>query len=137
MRHRVGIPPLGQHRDRDDATNLFAEPILLTDSVHDLAQERRIIDFAAGAQIARVLAAALQNIATKPLDLVSGHLAKILVERFAGFELRRIDQDRVGAGEPIPVLIVVTEEGKAAVFQGGRSVVILAVEAGDVPEMYL
>ena len=35
----VGVPALGQHRDRDDAADVLAEPARLADRVHDLAQE--------------------------------------------------------------------------------------------------
>ena len=34
----VGVPALGQHRHRDDATDLLAEASLAPDRVHDLAQ---------------------------------------------------------------------------------------------------
>ena len=39
MRHRVRVPALRQHRDRDDATDLLSEPAGLADRVHDLAKE--------------------------------------------------------------------------------------------------
>ena len=35
----VRVPALGQHRDRDDAADLLAEPALLADRVHDLAEQ--------------------------------------------------------------------------------------------------
>ena len=43
VRDSVGIPALGQHRDRNDATYVFAQFSRLADSVHDLAQEVLIV----------------------------------------------------------------------------------------------
>ena len=35
----VGVPPLGEHRDRDDAADRLAELARLADGVHHLAQQ--------------------------------------------------------------------------------------------------
>ena len=70
------------------------------------------------------VAGALDDLAAEPLDLVRRHLAEVLVERLAGFELRAVDQDRVRAGEPVAVIVVVAEQLEAAVFERRRAVVV-------------
>ena len=35
----VGVPAFGEHGDRDDAADRVAEPAVLADGVHDLAQQ--------------------------------------------------------------------------------------------------
>ncbi len=40
----VGVPALGEHRDRDDAADRLAEPARLADGVHDLAQQLLVGD---------------------------------------------------------------------------------------------
>ena len=39
VRHGVGVPALGEHRDGDDALDLLAELARLADGVHHLAQQ--------------------------------------------------------------------------------------------------
>ena len=51
MSDGVGIPSLGQHRDGDDATNLFPELAWLADGVHHFAEEvfvGELVDVGAG-----------------------------------------------------------------------------------------
>ena len=49
MRDRQTIPPFAQHRDRDDAFDLFAEFARFADRVHHLAQHLCIFGLFAGA----------------------------------------------------------------------------------------
>jgi hypothetical protein len=128
MGDRVRVPAFGQHRDRDDAADLLAELALLADGVHDLAQERRIVDRLGRADVA----CALNDIAAEPLDLIASHLAEIFVECLAGFKLRAVDQDRIGAGNAVAVVIVVAELLKAAILKRGRSILVLAMKARNV-----
>ena len=44
VRDGVGVPALGQHRDRDDAADRAAKPAVLADRVHDLAQQLLVGD---------------------------------------------------------------------------------------------
>ena len=81
---------------------------------------------------ARGIAGALDDLAAEALDLVGRHAAEVVVQRFAGFELLAVDQQRVRAGKRIAVLVEVAEQRQAAVFERCRAVFVLAVEAGDV-----
>ena len=105
----------------------LAEAVLLADGVHHLAQQVLVGDVLAGPHVA----GALDDLAAEALDLVRGHVAEVLVERLAGFELFGVDQQRARPGQPVAVLVVVPEERKAPVLQRRRAVVVLAVEAGD------
>ena len=40
----VGVPAFGEHGDRDDAADLFAELAFLADGVHDFAEEVLVLD---------------------------------------------------------------------------------------------
>ena len=71
----------------------LAELARLADRVHDLAQQVLVGDVLAGAAVA----GALDDLAPEALDLVGGHVAEVVVERIAGFELLAVDQQRVGA----------------------------------------
>jgi hypothetical protein len=83
---RVGIPPFGQHRDRDDAANGAAKLSGLADGAHDFAEQFLVSDVVAGMGVTR----ALYDLATEALDLVGRHAAEIIVERIAGFGRRRV-----------------------------------------------
>ena len=78
------------------------------------------------------VAGALDHLAPEPLDFIGGHVAEILVERFARFKLRAVDQDCIGAGDAVAEVVVVAEQGKTAVLQRRRPVVIFAMEPRDV-----
>ncbi len=110
----IGVPAFGEHRDRDDAADRAAKLAGLADGVHDLAQQLLIGDVLAGAGIA----GALDDLAAKPLDLVGGHPAEIVIQGIAGFELLAIDQQGIGAGERVAGgLVEVAKEGQAAVLE--------------------
>ena len=67
---------------------------------------------------ARGVAAALDDLAAKALDLVGGHAAEVVVERVAGFELLAVDEQRVGARERIACrLVEIAEQREAAVVR--------------------
>ena len=100
----VGVPALRQHGNGNDAADLLPKPVLLTDRVHHFTEKFGIRDFA-------IIAGAgpLNFLALELLDFERGHLAKILVERPAGLDLVTVDQERVGAGKAIAVLVEVPE----------------------------
>ncbi len=124
----VGIPSLGEHRDRDDAADRTAKLAGLADGVHDLAEQFLIGDVLAGAGIA----GALDNFAAKALDFVGSHAAKIVVERIARFELLAVDEQRVRARQRIAGgFVEIAEQGEASILQRRGAVFVLAVEAGD------
>jgi hypothetical protein len=49
MGHGAGVPPFGEHRNREYAAHLLAEPAWLPDGIHDLAQQVFIRDLFGGA----------------------------------------------------------------------------------------
>ena len=106
----------------------LAEPALLADGVHDLAQQVLVGDVLG----LLAVAGALDDLAAEPFDLVGRHAAEVVVEGFAGFELLAVDQQRARAGQRVAVLVEVAEEFQAAVLKRGRSVFVLPEEAGDV-----
>ncbi|WP_349627595.1 hypothetical protein [Rhodopseudomonas sp. BR0G17] len=106
MGHGVGVPPLGQHRDRDDAADLFAEPADAADSVHHLTQQFAFADFALGA--ARPLTVC--EFTLELLNLGTGGVAKPLVQRIPGLDLPGVDQKRSWPRQPHAVLVVVAEQ---------------------------
>jgi hypothetical protein len=125
---RIGIPSLGDHRDGYDATNGAAELPGLTDRVHDLAEKLLICDFVAGTGIA----GPLYNFTAEVFNFVGSHAAKIFIERIARFELLAVDENRIRAGERISGdLVKIAEEREASVLQGGGTVIVFAMEAGD------
>src|SRR5690349_5764908 len=90
MRDGVGVPTLGQHRNRDDAADRFAELPRLADRVHDFAQQLLVGDVLTGPDVAR----ARDDLAAEPFNLVPRHITKIFVERLPRFELLTVDQQR-------------------------------------------
>ena len=109
----VGVPALGEHRDRDDAADLLAEPAGLADGVHHLAQQVLVGDVLG----LLAVAGALDDLAPEALDLVGGHGAEVVVQRLAGFELLAVDQQGVGRAERVAVLVEVAEQREAPVLQ--------------------
>ena len=107
----VGVPALGEHRDRDDAADGAAELAGLADGVHDLAEQFLVGDVVAGAGIA----GALDDLAAEALDLVGGHAAEVVVERVAGFELLAVDEQRVRARQRVAGGFVEVAEQRAGV----------------------
>jgi hypothetical protein len=130
VRDRVRVPPLGQHRDRDDAAGPPAEAILLAYGVHHLAQEVLVGEVLG----LLAVAGALDDLAAEALDLVRGGLPEAVVERLARVELLAVDQQRVRARQRVAVLVVVREEAELALERGRRDAVfpLGVVEARDV-----
>ena len=62
----VGVPTFREHGDRDDAADRFAEPALLADGVHDLAEQFLIGDVFG----LLAVAGALDDLAAEAVDLV-------------------------------------------------------------------
>ena len=50
----------------------------------------------------------------------------------SGFELLAVDEEGARAGERVSVLVEVSEQRQAALFEGGGPVLVLALEPGDV-----
>jgi hypothetical protein len=106
---RVGVPAFGEHRDRHHAADRAAELPGLADGVHDLAQQFLVGEVLAGAGVA----GALDDLAAEALDLVGGHVAELVVQRVAGFELLAVDQQGVGARQRIAGgFVEVAEQGR-------------------------
>ncbi len=126
--HGIGVPAFGQHRDGNNATHLLAEPFWLADGVHHLAQQVLVRDVVGGADVTR----ALYDLPAEAVDFICRHLAKVLVQRFAGLKLFRVDQERWRARAPVAVFVKVSEEREAAVFQRAGAVPILTLEARNV-----
>ena len=75
----VGVPALGQHRDRDDAAHGLAQAPHAADGVHNLAQQVLV-----GDHLRRgTRALALHLLTPELLDLRADRGAERRVERFA------------------------------------------------------
>ena len=75
---------------------------------------------------------AFDDFTAEAFDFVRSNIAKVLVERVAGFELFAINQERARPTERVAVLIEIAKQREPAVFKRGRTVVVLAVEAGNI-----
>ena len=123
----VGVPALGEHGHRHHAAHGVAEAPGFADCVHHFAQQILLADVFGLAAVA----AALDDLAAKALDLVSGHGPKVFIQRIAGFELFAVDQQGSRAGEGVAVLVEVAQQRQAAVFQDARAIFALAMESRD------
>ena len=61
--------------------------------------------------------AALDDLAAEAFNFVGGHATEVVVQRFAGFELLAVDEQRVWPGERVAMLIKVAEQREAAGYQ--------------------
>ncbi len=77
MRDGIGIPALGQHRDRDHAADRLAKTVFTAYGVHHLAEQVLLGNALGGA----LVAGALNDLAPEPLDLVVGGCAEVGVQR--------------------------------------------------------
>ena len=66
---------------------------------------------------AGAVAGALHDLTAKALDLVGRHLAEVVVERLAGFQLLAVDQQRAWARQRFAVLVEVAEQLQPPVLQ--------------------
>ena len=113
----------------DHAADVASQLARLADRVQHFAEQFLIGNLAA----ARVSPVRSMHLAAESLDLRLRHRAEVVVQRVARFKLRAVDQERVGPAERIARdFVEVAEQGEAAVFQGRRSVFVLAVKAGNV-----
>src|SRR4051812_26788848 len=127
MGHSVGIPSLGEHRDRHNAANGPTKLARLANRIHNFAKELLIGNVVSSASVA----CPLYNFPAEPLNFVRSHATKIVVERIAGLQLLAIDKERVRAGQGIAGdLVKIAEQLMPAILQSGGSVFILAMETG-------
>ena len=114
----VGVPALGEHRDRDDAADRLAELAVLADGVHHLAQQVLVGDARRPAWRSPVRS----TISRRKRSISSAAIvAEVVVERLAGFELLAVDQQRVAAAASgLPCSSKLRKSGEAAVLQRGR-----------------
>ena len=92
MRDCVGVPALAQHGDGDDAPYTATKPTCLANSVHHLPQEILLGDVLGLGTVAGTF----DDFAPKALDLIRSGRPEAPVERFAGFELATVDEQRAG-----------------------------------------
>ena len=69
----VGVPPFGEHGNRDDAANVAAEPAFLADRIHDLPEDQHIVDLFR----LDLLAAALDDLSPELFKFRSCGFAKV------------------------------------------------------------
>ena len=84
----VGIPAFGEHGNGHDAADGIAKATGFADGVHHFAQQFLIGDVLGLLNIA----SAFSDFSTKTFDLVRRHVAEVVVQRIAGFELLAIYQ---------------------------------------------
>ncbi len=85
--HGVGVPALGEHRDRHDAPDVRAQPVRLADGVQDLAQDVLV------GQVVRAAAGEAGDVfALELVDLPSGGLLERGVQGVAAVELHGVDE---------------------------------------------
>ncbi len=105
VRHRIGVPPLGQHRNAHHAAHLLAQLPLLANRVHHLAQQVFI------GQLVRVPPREPSPVLVlELLDLPRRDLLEIGAHRPARFQLLAIDQNRVRPRQPPTLSVVIPEE---------------------------
>ena len=112
----VGVPAFGQHGNRNHAADRLAQAAFLADGVHHFPQQFLVGDVLG----LLAVAGALDDFAAEAVDLVGGHVAEVVVQGLAGFELFAVDQKRARAGKLVAVLVEVAEQCQSSVFQRGR-----------------
>ena len=130
----VGVPALGEHGHGHHAADGLAEAVLLADRVHDLAQDGLVGEGVGGTQIA----GAFDDLAAEAFDLRGRHLAEIVIQGIAGFELFAVDEQGARPGLRVAVVVEVAEQRQATGDKGAGAIVVAGlVEAGDVVEHQL
>ncbi len=61
--------------------------------------------------------AAFKDLAAEAFNFVGGHATEVVVQRFAGFKLLAVDEQRVWPGERVAMLIKVAEQREAAGYR--------------------
>jgi len=123
----VGIPPFGQHGDRDHATDRLAKPSLFANRVHHLTQQiliGKVFSLSA-------IVGSLNNFAAEPLNLVARHLPKVFIERLARLKLLAVDQQRSRLGERGAIITEIPEERKPTVFKLFGAIRLLTIKSGE------
>ncbi len=128
MRDRIGVPAFGEHRNRNHAADRVAQPARFADGIHDFAQQVLVGDVLGLAWVA----GALDDLAAEAIDFISSQRAEVVVQRFTGFELLAVDQQRARAPEWIAVFVVVAEQIQPTEFKLAGAVLVLPLETGDV-----
>ena len=129
MRHRIGVPPLRQHRDRNDATDRFAKTSDFTDRVHHLA-EKVLVGDGLGR---RRIAGPLNQFAAEALDLILCEGAEFGIEGVAGLQLLAVDEQRSRLRKAVPVIVVIAKELEVARERRRRDAVLIfiPIKAGN------
>ena len=125
---RVRVPALGEHGDGDHAADAAAQTARLADGVHRFAQQILLGEFLGLGTVA----GAFDDLAPEALDLAGGGRPEALVERFAGFELAAVDEQRPGPRQGNARRIVVAEQFQTSVVEGPAPIVGLPLEPRDV-----
>ena len=114
----VGVPALGQHRDRHDAADVLAELAGLADRVHHLAQQvlvGQVLGVAAG-EARAVLGLELLDLARAAIFLKPALIAS------PDSSCARVDQDACSAGAASAPSSLVAEQGELARDRRRRAV---------------
>ena len=127
MRDGVGVPAFGEHGHRHDTSNRLAQTAFLAHGVHNFPQQ-----FLVGKALGLLaVSGALDNLAPEAVDLVSCHVAEVVIKCLAGFQLLAIDQQRIGPGELVAMLVEIPKQRQASVFERGGAIFVRPVETGD------
>src|SRR5262249_40704743 len=102
----VGVPPFGEHGDRDYTADRATKLAGFTHGVHDLAEQLLLCNIFARADIS----GALHDLTAKAFDFVVGNTTKSAVQCIAGFELFAADEQRVRARQRIAGNVVEVAE---------------------------
>ena len=108
----VRVPSLGEHRDRDHATDRVAERARLPDGVHHFTKQVLVGDVVS----VTAVAGARDALLPEALNLVGGDLAEVPVQRVAGLELNAIDQQGTRASEPVAVVVEIAKKGQSSIL---------------------
>ena len=118
MRYRIRVPALGEHRDRNDAADGASQLAVLSNGIHDLAEQCHVIEFFPRSKVISQLATTLHDFVSEAGNFVGGHVAEIVIEPLTGFELLAVDEQRVWPGERVAMLIKIAEQREAAGYRG-------------------
>ena len=90
---------------------------MLAHRIHHLAEKSHVIEFFALLKLIGEFPAAFKDLAAEAFDFVGGPATEVVVQRFAGFKLLAVDEQRVGPGERVAMLIKVAEQREAAGYR--------------------
>ena len=124
----VGVPTFGEHGHGDDAADGVAQAASLAHGVHYLTQQVLVGDVLAGLCVA----GAFDNLTAETFDFIGRHASEVVVQRFAGFELFTVDQQRFRAAQRVAVFVMIGKQAQAAFDQLAASIFMRLLEARDV-----